>query len=157
MTMRRWQLEPLKPSGETLDLCHYANVWRVFFLQKLEQTTKAKDPLRRRVIKLLREQKYLELQFWLPDIDMDNFVAYALTDFLSNDKALWLRATKPDTEFWERYHGIITEAYDNHGFTRKELIPLLQHPDPEMKMLGLKLMRSTLPDAEEASMRVRGR
>ena len=69
-------------------------------------------------------------------------------------KAFWLRsALKQD--ILPKY---LEQTSTGHRFTKKELVPLLANEDrPELRMLALKLMRSTLLDAEKAPVRMRNR
>lgn len=62
----------------------------------------------------------------------------------TRDKAFWLHFAKADTLVWEQYGGYLLNAADEfeHSFTKKELIPLIASTDPELRMLGLKLMKT---------------
>ena len=85
--------------------------------------------------------------------------AYSLLRLmLSGDKRLWLRlTTQTDRMIWQIFLFALEDTASKHSFNKKELVPLVASKDANLRMLGLKLMAGTLPDAKKASMRVRGR
>lgn len=69
------------------------------------------------------------------------------------DKAFWLRVAAKT----EDNADVLERTSSGHAFTKKDLLPLLSSVDPAIRMLGLRLMAGTLPDAKSKSAPVRVR
>ena len=63
---------------------------------------------------------------------------------MHEDKELWL-LTSRQTEcmIWEALRDFVVESASSHSFTKKELVLLVASTDPELRMLGLRLMAKT--------------
>ena len=59
----------------------------------------------------------------------------------SEDKIFWLRlTTQADNKSWVWFFPYLRDTAANHKFRKNELLPLIANADPQVRMLGLKLI-----------------